>query len=148
MPRTNVTGGFGSCQPVKQFVDGEKAYRSKRACELTGISYRQLDYWDRTDFIKPSLHASDRSGSVRYYSSADLRKLALARRLLDAGFSLEKIRDLFATFRDGSLDVGKFVVIIDQKISLSDGVNWIKNYDFDCAMIFRIKEVPDVLGTE
>ena len=33
-------------------------YRAPQVCRLVGISYRQLDYWARTDLIKPSLHAA------------------------------------------------------------------------------------------
>jgi DNA-binding transcriptional MerR regulator len=145
MSRGYVTGGFGTMNQHR-LIDGQRAFRSKRACELTGITYRQLDYWNRTGFISPSLHEAGGSGSTRYYSAADLRKLSLARRLLDAGFHLERLRDVFATFQEDTLDVGKFVVIMDQRIMVSTGVNWLKNYDFDCVMVFRIKEVIDVLA--
>ena len=30
-------------------------YSGKRTAEIVGITYRQLDYWARTDLIRPSL---------------------------------------------------------------------------------------------
>ncbi|MFC1719082.1 MerR family DNA-binding transcriptional regulator [Candidatus Poribacteria bacterium] len=30
-------------------------YTSKEVCKITGISYRQLDYWDSSGFIQPSV---------------------------------------------------------------------------------------------
>ena len=33
----------------------EEGYPGKRAAEIAGITYRQLDYWARTDLVMPSL---------------------------------------------------------------------------------------------
>ncbi len=33
----------------------EEGFRGPQVCKLVGISYRQLDYWARTDLIRPSL---------------------------------------------------------------------------------------------
>lgn len=48
---------------------------SPQACRITGITYRQLDYWIRTGVITPQVTA-DGSGSRRRFSILDLRALA------------------------------------------------------------------------
>jgi DNA-binding transcriptional MerR regulator len=67
-------------------------YRSKEVCKIIGLSYRQLDYYDRTDFVKPSINNGAGYGSRRMYSFDDLLKLKVIKKLLEAGVSLQKIR--------------------------------------------------------
>jgi len=67
-------------------------YNARTACKLTGITYRQLDYWDKTHFIKPSVREAGGSGTLRLYSFIDLVQLRVAKALLDQGTSLQKIR--------------------------------------------------------
>ena len=68
------------------------AYNAKTVCKLTGITYRQLDYWDKTHFIKPSVSEAEGTGSVRLYSFPDLVQLKVAKTFKDQGVSLQKIR--------------------------------------------------------
>ena len=70
----------------------ELGYRAPQVCKLVGITYRQLDYWARTDLIRPSLQEATGSGSQRRYSFSDVVQLKVIKRLLDAGMSLKKIR--------------------------------------------------------
>jgi DNA-binding transcriptional MerR regulator len=65
-----------------------------------GITYRQLDYWARTDLIRPSLSDAAGSGSRRRYSYKDLLELRVIKTLLDAGIKLESVRDVFAYLRE------------------------------------------------
>ena len=67
-------------------------YRAPQVCKVAGISYRQLDYWARTDLLKPSLRAAEGSGTQRLYSFTDLVALRVIKRLLDTGVGLAKIR--------------------------------------------------------
>lgn len=80
-----------------EFVGG---FSGKRAAEVVGITYRQLDYWARTDLIRPSLADASGSGSRRRYSYKDLLELKVIKRLLDAGIRLESIRDAFEYLRE------------------------------------------------
>jgi DNA-binding transcriptional MerR regulator len=70
----------------------EIGYRGPQACKIVGISYRQLDYWTRTDLIVPSLQEAHGSGTQRLYSFGDLLQLKVIKRLTDAGASLRKVR--------------------------------------------------------
>jgi DNA-binding transcriptional MerR regulator len=75
-------------------------FSGRRAAEIVGITYRQLDYWARTDLIRPSLVDANGSGSRRLYSYRDLLELKVVKNLLDAGIRLESVRDAFAYLRD------------------------------------------------
>ncbi|HAE53905.1 MAG TPA: MerR family transcriptional regulator, partial [Acidimicrobiaceae bacterium] len=74
----------------------ESGFSGKRTAELVGITYRQLDYWARTDLIRPSLADAQGSGSRRAYSYQDLLELKVVKTLLDAGIRLEMVRDVFS----------------------------------------------------
>ncbi|MCQ3803297.1 MAG: MerR family transcriptional regulator [bacterium] len=81
----------------------EKGYRAPQVCAIVGITYRQLDYWARTDFMVPSLQRARGSGSQRLYSFADLVQLKVVKRLIDAGMDVKRIRKAFAELsRQGS----------------------------------------------
>ncbi len=75
--------------------DSSLGYRSPQVCAVVGISYRQLDYWDRTGLLGPSLQTATGSGSQRLYSFQDIVTLRVVKRLKDAGTSLHKIRQAF-----------------------------------------------------
>ena len=78
----------------------EQGYSGKRTAEIVGISYRQLDYWARTDLIRPSLVDAAGSGSRRLYSYRDLLELKVIKSLLDAGLKLESVRQVFSFLRE------------------------------------------------
>ncbi len=67
-------------------------YNTRVVSKITGLSVRQIDYWDRTHFIKPSVSEASGYGSVRLYSFKDLVQLKVAKTLMDKGVSLQKIR--------------------------------------------------------
>lgn len=69
-----------------------EGYRGASAASAAGISYRQLDYWDRTGLVVPSIQGATGSGSQRLYSFRDVLVLKLVKRLLDTGVSLQQIR--------------------------------------------------------
>lgn len=77
-----------------------QSFSGKRTAEIVGITYRQLDYWARTDLITPSLASATGSGSRRQYSYQDLLELKVVKSLLDAGLKLEAVRDAFSFLRN------------------------------------------------
>ncbi|MEM9564151.1 MAG: MerR family transcriptional regulator [Actinomycetota bacterium] len=76
------------------------SYSGKRTAEIVGITYRQLDYWARTDLVRPSLADANGSGTRRRYSYKDLLELKVIKTLLDAGIRLESVREVFDYMRD------------------------------------------------
>ncbi|MGQ0630436.1 MAG: MerR family transcriptional regulator [Sporichthyaceae bacterium] len=67
-------------------------YRGPTACSAAGITYRQLDYWARTGLVEPSIRPATGSGTQRLYGFRDILVLKIVKRLLDAGVSLQQIR--------------------------------------------------------
>jgi DNA-binding transcriptional MerR regulator len=75
--------------------DANLGFRSPQVCKVVGITYRQLDYWDRTGLLGPSLQEATGSGTQRLYTFQDIVTLRVVKRLKDAGTSLHKIRSAF-----------------------------------------------------
>jgi DNA-binding transcriptional MerR regulator len=92
----------------------EQSFSGKRTAEIVGITYRQLDYWARTDLVRPSLAAAKGSGSRRLYSYRDLLELKVIKNLLDAGIKLESVRDVFTYLRD---NLGEDIATVNLVIS-------------------------------
>ncbi len=94
--------------------DEEVGYRVPIACQVAGISYRQLDYWARTNLVKPSIRNAHGSGSQRLYSFRDVLVLKIVKRLLDTGISLQNIRQAVETLRDrGVNDIAEITLVSD-----------------------------------
>lgn len=105
----------------------EQGYRGTKAAHIVGISYRQLDYWARTDLIRPSLTDAKGSGSRRAYSYRDLLELRVIKSLLDAGIKLESVRTAFEYLRQHvDTDIAAaHLVISGGDVILCDGENLI-----------------------
>jgi len=84
-----VTGEQGELFPDASGPDELVGYRGPAACQIAGITYRQLDYWARTGLVAPSVRDAAGSGSQRLYSFRDILLLKVIKRLLDAGISLQ-----------------------------------------------------------
>jgi DNA-binding transcriptional MerR regulator len=65
------------------------SFSRQQVAKLTGLSSRQLSYWRKTGLVCPQ---SITPGGHARYSFTDLVALRAARRLLDAGVSLQRIR--------------------------------------------------------
>ena len=87
-----ATGEQGELFPDASLPDELVGYRGPAACQIAGITYRQLDYWARTGLVMPSIRGAAGSGSQRLYSFKDVLVLKVVKRLLDAGVSLQNIR--------------------------------------------------------
>jgi DNA-binding transcriptional MerR regulator len=83
---------------------GMQGYRAPHVCKLVGITYRQLDYWARTELLQPSLRAAEGSGTQRLYSFSDLVQLRMIKGLLDAGLHLNRIRQAVDWLREQEID--------------------------------------------
>jgi len=77
----------------------KKSFSGSQAAQIAGITYRQLDYWARTNLIRPSLSDAKGSGSRRSYEYRDLLELKVIKQLLDAGIKLESVREVFNYLR-------------------------------------------------
>jgi len=65
----------------------EQTFTSREVLALTGISARQLQWWDERGIVVPA-----REGHKRIFSIDDVAEVAVICELRDRGFSLQKIR--------------------------------------------------------
>lgn len=71
------------------------AFTTREVQRLTALSSRRIQYWDETDFIRPSIAARKGRGSPRLYSFKDLVQLRVAAELRHQ-LSLQALRRLKA----------------------------------------------------
>ena len=91
----------------------EMSFSGKKVTEIVGISYRQLDYWTRTELISPSIEKGEGSGRRRRYSYKDLLELRGIKNLIDGGIKGEKIREIFEYLKENlDQDVTKVNLVI------------------------------------
>ena len=100
-----------------------RTYSGTQAAAIVGITYRQLDYWARTDLVRPSATDATGSGSRREYVYRDLLELKVIKNLLDAGIKLEAVRQVFDYLRRHvSSDIAAaHIVISGVSVVLCDG---------------------------
>ena len=112
--------------------DPNIGYSGNSSAAAAGISYRQLDYWDRTGLVQPTVRGASGSGTQRLYAFRDILVLKLVKRLLDTGVSLQQIRIAINQLRNAGIsDLARTTL-------MSDGVKvYLCNSD---------DEVIDLLG--
>ena len=93
-------------------------------CRVTGVTYRQLDYWARTDLVTPSIQPASGSGSKRTYSYRDVLEVKVIKSLLDSGVSLARARQAVECLRD-SLGVD----LSSSSLVLSENGSVLADYD-------------------
>lgn len=101
----------------------QQVFSGTKAAQIVGITYRQLDYWARTDLIRPSVTDASGSGTRRAYKYRDLLELRVVKNLLDAGIRLESVRAVFTYLRDhvDSEIAAAHIVISGQSVVLCQG---------------------------
>lgn len=82
--------------------------------EEAGITYRMLDYWCRTDLLTPreDIHGS---GWTRSFTQDQVDRARCIRTLLDAGLSLQTIRDVIDELTaTGQAQIGDVTITLHQ----------------------------------
>jgi len=72
-------------------------FRAGDVVEIIKISRRQLQYWAQTDLVRPSIVTPGGHGR---YTFEDLVALKTAKRLIDAGVSVQRIRTTIRSLRE------------------------------------------------
>jgi DNA-binding transcriptional MerR regulator len=113
-PKGPGPGEQGELFPDASLPDELVGYRGPAACQIAGITYRQLDYWARTGLVVPTVRSAKGSGSQRLYSFKDILVLKVVKRLLDTGVSLHNIRVAVDHLRRrGVQDLAKITLFSD-----------------------------------
>src|SRR5689334_19087539 len=76
-----------------------ESFSTGEAVRITGVSFRNIDYWARTKFIAPSIAEAQGTGTERRYSFSDLLALRVARELREAGISTRSLRRIVEFLR-------------------------------------------------
>ena len=107
-------------QPQLDGFDGSESlpvdagFRGPQVCAIVGITYRQLDYWARTELVRPSIADARGSGTQRAYSYSDLVRLKVVKNLLDAGIKLQTARKAIEYLREQlGADLASAHLVID-----------------------------------
>jgi DNA-binding transcriptional MerR regulator len=72
----------------------ETGFTNRQVIQITGVTPRQLVYWRQTGLVAPS--GATPGGHARY-AFQDLVALKTAKRLIDAGVSVQRIRKAIAS---------------------------------------------------
>ena len=136
-------------------IKHSSSYSGLQASKVVGISYRQLDYWARTDLIRPSIADAHGSGSQRRYSYEDLLKLKLIKRLIDNGLSLQGVRRTIESIdriEDMTMANAGLVFFGDSKSVLArDGENLVdllRGNQMVFGMVLSLTDIKAELETE
>ena len=81
----------------------KKYYTSREVAVLTGLTARQLQWWDERRLFKPAVapHRTAAGGfTERRYSPLDVLELQVLADLRRRGFSVPRLRRLLSTLRD------------------------------------------------
>lgn len=78
-------------------TDIQTSYSSREVCELTGLTYRQLDWWIRTGKIELSWDGTPGSGHPRRWRSDEVRRL----KHMVAAY--DEAREVIRSLRSGDL---------------------------------------------
>ena len=81
----------------------KKLYTSREVAGLTGLTARQLQWWDARRLFKPAVapHRTETGGfTERRYTPLDVLELQVLADLRRRGFSVTRLRRLLATLRD------------------------------------------------
>ena len=76
------------------------SFSGPTVCRLTGVTYRQLDYWARTGLVTPSITPAMGSGSKRKYAYLDVLEVKVIKSLLTSGVSLARARQAVECLRN------------------------------------------------
>lgn len=95
-----------------------EGFRGPQVCNIVGITYRQLDYWARTDLLRPSVSDARGSGTQRVYSYTDLLQLKVIKQLLDVGVSLRSTRKAIECLRASGENVASVSLVIAEDRSV------------------------------
>jgi DNA-binding transcriptional MerR regulator len=69
-----------------------KGFRTGLASRIVGLSFKQIDHYDRCGLVQPELRRAAGRGSRRLFSRRNLIELAVVKKLLDQGITLQKVR--------------------------------------------------------
>lgn len=77
-----------------------KGFSTNKVTDMTGVSARQLRWWEAQRLIKPGALPGRKAGQTRRYTLQDLICIIMVKALRDRGVSLQKIRKSVDRIKD------------------------------------------------
>lgn len=87
---------------MREDASSAAVYSMGVAERLTGLTARQIRYWEQQGLLKPSRTP----GRHRMYSEADILRLKEVKRLLGEGMTLDRVKVYFANKEKGRAQKG------------------------------------------
>lgn len=75
-----------TAEPETESATGERSYTTSEMLALTDVTYRQLDFWCRTERLPETARGS---GSQRHFTAADVDTVHAVLALLSAGVTVD-----------------------------------------------------------
>lgn len=122
---------------------------SRQVADLAGVSYRQLDYWTRTELVRPSAGDACGSGSRRRWTLDDVAVVRALGQLLNLGCGWPTTATAAASLRDLLAVEGSLVglVFVDRKGRAGKGptgTGWVIDLDPDASGAPGAPDAPAV----
>lgn len=95
----------GMDSPWERLVDRTHLSTSE-VCQEVGITYRQLDYWQRKGYVEADVTASG-SGTHRGWSPMNVSLVACIADLVEAGYEGDRLKDAVAVLRQSGYFIHK-----------------------------------------
>lgn len=137
-------------------------FRTTEVIQRTGLSRRQLAYWDKKGWFKPSILGANGRGSSRVYSLLDVIQLKVLKKLIEGGLSgkyLEvSLKYLKEHVSDTALASGSFLVASKRVLMVADPTKavdlarkgqlvWLIGLDAIAEEVRKAARRPVTLGT-
>lgn len=78
---------------MKKISNKNKGFSISDVCRLTGVSARQLRYWDKENLVKPTATKGQKTGQARRYSLQDIICVLVIQSLRENGISIQLIKE-------------------------------------------------------
>ena len=83
-------------------------FTTKLTAKITGVTRRQLQYWDETDLVIPSVvRPLECAGRIRIYNFKNLVEIRTITKFRKDGMSIQKVRRSFAYLKFRYSDIDK-----------------------------------------
>lgn len=73
-------------------INKNKGFSTNKVSDMTGVSARQLRWWEKKGLINPGALPGRKSGQTRRYTLQDILCIIMIKALRDRGVSLQNIR--------------------------------------------------------
>lgn len=101
-------------------MDRRTGYTTGEVSRITGLTLRQIQYWDKSGFIGPSIVETVGKSSRRIYSFRDLVAIRAAQKLLGAGLPLQRVRYAIKKLQEQLPDADAKDILC-QSVFITDG---------------------------